>query len=437
MTIRAPKPGHGRPTGPCDPPILLVERRADHRGDHEPGPVVWIDEAELASSVLVEHEGRRRDSHERILAASGHARVVELAPSRAALVTEPSEVAHGPGETAAAVEDICAARASRRAIEAVGVMRERAMSGQPTSESARAHLLASAGHVLAGLPDEPSGHASPAPVRLVALMAWMGRVETALQRVRAAMVLIPERWWNQLCPAWAVTSVFVTSAAVVLMLRDEVLAAAVVFSVRVVCSAILPPPYSIVNRYRRRLSWKACVLGHFTDALGLLGIAAYLGAHNRVVYSTLVTASAMFMLCATLFRVAALQGADYVRRLTTERLIRNGSLLVSVYAAALFQHHVPSEGVPLAAIACVGPLVYASVEVARVFRRDKINRQRRSGLDAEQRFLDRHLEIRRIVREQTPPPSVAEQDGNRVRSIRAPKKPHRVPTRLKQPERAS
>ena len=420
MTDTGPQPG-ARPAGspPTDDHSTAAPTRAC---SFEPAPMVWIDEVSLAASVTARQHDRRVACRERILAATEHVRVVELVTSRSGREEFPPAAENGAnGERPlAVVEDVCAALASRRTIEAVDVLRQRAGNGQPSAGSARSHYQRSAGHLLAGYLNDNDRADVDAIYPRVRAVRVLGRVEGRLQRIRAAMVLAPAVSWNRLCRVWAPVSVLATITAVGLMLAGHVTIAAVTFTARVTCSALLPPPYPIANRRRRRVSWKLCVLGHLTDALGLLGIAAYLSAHNRVVYATVMSAAAMFMLSATLFRVAALQTADFVRRLVAERLVRNGSLLIGVWAAAAFQPDLSPRVVPLAAVAGIGPVLYAGAEVGRVLWRDRVNRRRRSELDAEQRQLDRHLEVDRVLRDPAPlPMSPARVPRVRVRRINA------------------
>ena len=380
-------------------PDQLTEDPSDEPWQLELGKPVWIDDFDISSEVLA-RAAMVREVRRAGRAGRTTADVVGIGVRLDATFVNDDAACEQP----AGIDDARAKLASKRTIEEVDVLYERATSGEPSSASAQTRLLQSAGHVFSRLPDDA---ASPAE-RPGDATQFIRRIEAVLQAIRARMVIVPERCWNTICPAWAFVSVAVTVAAVVLMLAGHVTSAGVMFTLRVIGSSVLPPPYAINQHWRRRLSWRICVLGHFTDGLGLLGISGYLAVHQRVVYATAASGAAMFMICATLFRVAALQGAHFVPRLTVERLVRNGSLLAGVWAAATFQADPPARGVPLAFLACVGPVLYAVAEVVRVNERIRTNLRRRGRLDDSLRELDRHLEVRRILREpvRRPKPAV-------------------------------
>ena len=114
------------------------------------------------------------------------------------------------------------------------------------------------------------------------------------------------------------------------------------------------------------VDWRACVVGHFCDAVVLMSLGAFLIDIGRVGWGALVALVSITELSVTLLRVAAVQGGVVLRRLYLERVLRNGALLSALGMAAVWGPQATWGGVPLIALGAVGGAVFAAVELARV-----------------------------------------------------------------------
>lgn len=103
-----------------------------------------------------------------------------------------------------------------------------------------------------------------------------------------------------------------------------------------------------------------CLAGHLTDTVALVGVTFVLISHNHTGLAMLSVIATVSMLLASLLRVATLQVGVQQARLSLERVIRGGSMLVALGITAM----VP-EGVQFLAIAAGGALMYAIIETAR------------------------------------------------------------------------
>jgi hypothetical protein len=225
--------------------------------------------------------------------------------------------------------------------------------------------------------------------------------EVALRRVRAKSVIAPRAWWPTAADVWPFAGLLLTAAAGWLIISGHVLAAATLVVVRLFVSAAFPPPYSIglENSDRMRTSFKACVAGHATDMIAFTSIALALAAKGRTGWAATVAMLAILMLAGTLYRLAAMQAAVYVRRKTFERAFRNGSLLAVLLAASAYQGTIPTAGVPVLALAAVMPAIWGLIEIALVLDRERKNRERRRHLEPAERVADEQVEVRAALGE--------------------------------------
>jgi hypothetical protein len=225
--------------------------------------------------------------------------------------------------------------------------------------------------------------------------------EQRLHTLRASCVRVAATSARRVRETWSMLGLVVTVTAAWLLIQGHPGFALIAFVGRMTVSAILPPPYSIGDRYpqRARLSFRACVAGHISDSIALLGVALSLMVAQRTAYAAAVSVVTIGAIGATVFRLGALQEGVYVRRLSTERLMRNGSLLIGVTMAASFQPHIPQNGFPVLALCSLGPAVYAVFEGLRVERKARRSEARRVGLDSSRRRADKFIQVRVALEE--------------------------------------
>ena len=117
-------------------------------------------------------------------------------------------------------------------------------------------------------------------------------------------------------------------------------------------------------------SWvERCVVSHLGDALCLVAVAHALSLAGRAMWSLLVVLATCVMLVATLTRVGAYHVDVLMERKATERIARRASLLGALLLSVLVQPVVPHAGVPILALAALGPIAYAMLEFGCTHRR--------------------------------------------------------------------
>jgi len=109
-----------------------------------------------------------------------------------------------------------------------------------------------------------------------------------------------------------------------------------------------------------------CLTAHLGDVAVMLTIAWTLTLNARPRWAALFVCTAMFMLLATLYRVAALQVGVQIIRPRSERLFRVGALVAALLLAGVHQPAIPARTYPLLGIAAAGALLYALLEAAAV-----------------------------------------------------------------------
>ena len=106
-----------------------------------------------------------------------------------------------------------------------------------------------------------------------------------------------------------------------------------------------------------------CVASHLGDVISLLGVSWALVLANRAVWAVAVAGAAVLTNTGTLMRVAAVHVGVIVHRKGAERVARRGSMFIGLICAAFVQRGIPTTGVPLLAVAAVGPTLYALIEM--------------------------------------------------------------------------
>ena len=180
-------------------------------------------------------------------------------------------------------------------------------------------------------------------------------------------------------PWWTGIRLLVTIAASAFLVAGEVRVALALVAFRVVGSTFQPTPglssdvlssatHGTDKRARADwyVDWRACVVGHFCDALTLASIGLLLAGSGRSIWAAAVGLVAVTELSVTMLRVAAVQGGVVLRRLYLERVMRNGGLILGLTLAAVIQVDVPDSGPPLLALTALGGAVFAAGELYRV-----------------------------------------------------------------------
>jgi len=321
-----------------------------------------------------------------------------------ASVVDPIErgVAWGVGrETVAAIQ-------ARRAVDALAAeAREStaelgaAMHGADPKLASLAgtHLRALTGRLLGQLAEAPE------PVVRTGVHLLTDRCDQWLKAKRQAAVRLPRRWWGWAPAISALAGPLTFVPVAVCLLRGHPAWALGVFLGLRVMTLMLPAPYACdeLDGSERKFSWRLCIYGHFSDAMGLVALGGCLSARGAMGWGTAVSAAAAAMLCGTIVRLAALQGGDFVRRNRLERVARDGSMVAALAATAVVSSagvaRVPGLGVPTLALAAVGPVIYALAEALQVAWRERSNETRRQMLPPELRLADLHLELTPAIEE--------------------------------------
>jgi hypothetical protein len=154
-----------------------------------------------------------------------------------------------------------------------------------------------------------------------------------------------------------------------------------------------------------------CLAGHLSDAIVLIGIASLFVNDSLAAQATLTVGAITAMLSASLLRVASLQVGVQVSRLTVERVVRAGSLLLALCLVAF----VPSNP-GLLVLAALGALSYAGIEVVRTVVRLRLAERTFGGLLPDVRLTVTsagELSSRTLINQVERPHNVVELEGLR------------------------
>ncbi|MDQ1684819.1 MAG: hypothetical protein QOC82_1556 [Frankiaceae bacterium] len=188
---------------------------------------------------------------------------------------------------------------------------------------------------------------------------------------RVAQRRQPPAWFQR---PWIVTGVLITGCAAWLISQQHWLVAAGLVGARIAVSVRYGDEHNLPFEGRSSGTRAStivyrCLAGHASDAVILIGVLWALLEAHRPLWAVATVASLAAMLLATLLRVAALQVGAQIYRLTAERVVRAGSLLIALVASAVAQPDLPAHGALWLGVAIAGPLLYGFGETARVTRR--------------------------------------------------------------------
>lgn len=247
----------------------------------------------------------------------------------------------------------------------IAILEGIARTGTPTARRRAQHAQARLSGLLAPPPPRPVLQVETPTFRLGRrIERGASRARQRLSQVRPfpAASRTLRSWWG-----WG--GLVVTALAVLALAREGWLLALTLIAVRIGISVFLGGsanlPYEGPTRDGTASSVVyRCLAGHLTDAVALMGISFVLISSSHPTFGMFTVTATVAMLLASLLRVATLQVGVPQARLTLERVIRGGSMLLAVVAIAVF----PSA-TELLAIAACGALSYAGIETARTWGR--------------------------------------------------------------------